>query len=212
MAFFVTSGAGPQGPAGPPGPQGAQGDPGPAGSQGEQGEQGVGVKNAWVGNPDGDLYISLTDGKVIIAGNVVGPQGEQGEQGEAGNQGEKGEQGVQGEQGPAGPEGPPGPQGESGCSGRNPTTLVGSTYQATNADFYIGVDSNEPTTIYLPESPLDGKIIIVKAEMAPPLGNRKITIKGSNGALIDGYSEYVIHTSNESVTVIYRVHGWYIIS
>jgi hypothetical protein len=200
MAFFVTSGTGPAGPQGPVGPQG---DAGPAGPQGEQG---VSVKSAWIEKPDGDLYISLTDGKVIIAGNVVGPQGEQGEQGEKGNQGETGEQGVQGDPGPQGPVGP------SGATGGNPTTLTGSTYESTNDDFYIGVDSREPTTIYLPKSPLDGKIIIVKAEMAPPLGNRKITIKSLDDALIDGYSEYVIHTSNESVTMIYRVHGWYIIS
>ena len=49
MAFFVTSGSGPAG------PQGAQGDPGPIGPTGSQGEQGVGVKNAWVGNPDGEI-------------------------------------------------------------------------------------------------------------------------------------------------------------
>jgi hypothetical protein len=208
MAFFVTSGVGPQGPAGPPGPQGAQGDPGPAGSQGEQGEQGVGVKNAWVANPDGELYISLTDGKIIIAGNVVGPQGERGEQGEKGDQGETGEQGIQGDRGPAGPCGPAGY-----CAGcRNNTISVGSTYRATNDDFYIGVDSNEPTTIYLPTEPVDGKIVVVKAEMRPPIGSRKITIKCLNEELIDGYGEYVIHTSNESVTVIYRAKNWYIIS
>ena len=205
MAFFVTSGSGPQGPAGP---QGAQGDPGPIGPTGSQGEQGVGVKNAWVGNPDGELFISLTDGKVIIAGEVVGPQGERGEQGEKGDQGEKGEQGVQGDRGPQGQQGEPGY-----CSGcRNNTILVGSTYRATNDDFYIGVDSNEPTTVYLPTEPVDGKIIIVKAEMKPPIGNRKVTVKCLNDDLIDGYSEYVIQVSNESLTIIYRGNGWHKIS
>jgi hypothetical protein len=213
MAFFVTSGngpPGPQGPAGPAGPQGAQGDSGTAGETGPQGEQGVGVKNAWVSNPDGELYISLTDGKVIIAGNVVGPQGEQGEQGETGDQGAQGEQGIQGEVGPIGPAGP---QGEPGPSESIfATTLTGSTYRATNDDFYIGVDSDEPTTVYLPEEPDDGKVIVVKAEMKPPIGSRKITIKGAHDELIDGYSEYVIHTSNESVTVIFRGTGWHIIN
>lgn len=208
MAFFVTSGTGPPGPAGPqgePGPQGIQGEPG---SAGEQGEQGVGIENAWVGNPTGELYISLTDGRVITAGDVVGPKGEQGEQGEKGDQGETGEQGVPGECGP------PGPKGEPGyCAGcKTNTILVRSTYRATNDDFYIGVDSNEPTTVYLPTEPVDGKIIVVKAEMKPPIGNRKITVKCLNDELIDGYIEYVIQVSNESVSVIYRGNSWHIIS
>lgn len=210
MAFFVTSGTGPPGPAGPQGAQGDPGPQGPAGETGSQGEQGVGVKNAWVENPDGELVISLTDGKVIYAGSVVGPQGEQGVQGENGEKGEQGEQGVQGEPGPQGPEGPSGPPGPS--ESVFATTLTGSTYRATNDDFYIGVDGDEPTTVYLPEKPDDGKVIVVKAEMKPPIGTRKITVKGADGELIDGYVEYVIQVSHESVTVIYRGEEWHIIS
>ena len=205
MAFFVTSGTGPPGQQGPVGPQG---DPGPAGPQGEVGADGVSVTNAYVVNPDGDLYVTLSDGKVIVAGKVVGPQGEQGEKGEKGDQGSQGEQGIQGVPGE------PGKQGEPGyCIGcKNNTVLTGSTYRATNDDFYIGVDSDEPTTVYLPEEPDDGKIIIVKAEMKPPIGNRKITVKCLNGYLIDGYVEYIIQVSNESVTMIFRGGSWHIIS
>lgn len=204
MAFFVTSGTGPPGPQGPAGPPG---EPGPEGSAGPQGEQGISVTNAWVENPDGELCIALSDGKVIIAGNVIGPQGEQGVQGETGEKGEQGEQGVQGDRGPQGQQGDPGY-----CAGcKNNTILVGSTYRATADDFYIGVDSNEPTTIYLPGEVVEGKIIVVKAEMMPPIGSRKITIKCLNDDLIDGYSEYVIQVSHESVTVIYRGDGWHII-
>lgn len=205
MAFFVTSGTGPPGPAGPAGPQG---EPGPAGANGEQGEDGVGVENAWVGNPTGELYISLTDGRVINAGDVVGPQGERGEQGEKGDQGEEGEQGI------PGPAGPQGEQGEPGyCAGcKNNTILIRSTYRATNDDFYIGVNCDEPVTVYLPDKPVEGKIIIVKAEMKPPIGNRKITVKCLNNDLIDGYVEYIIQVSNASVTVIYRGNEWHIIN
>lgn len=201
MAFFVTSGNGPPGPQGPAGPQG---EPGPAGPAGAQGEQGVGVTEAHVGNPNGELYITLSDGTVINAGEVVGPQGEQGEKGE---KGETGEQGVQGERGPEGPQGIPGYC--AGCENR--TVHVGSTYRATDDDFYIGVDSDEPTTIYLPAEPVEGKIIVVKAEMKPPIGNRKITVKCLNDDLIDGYIEYVIQVSHESLTVLYSRHGWHII-
>lgn len=204
MAFFVTSGTGPPGPVGPSGPQG---DPGPPGPAGEQGEQGVGVESAWVGNPTGELYIRLTDGTVIEAGDVVGPKGDQGEQGETGTQGPQGETGAQGEPGPQGPKGEPGY-----CAGcKNNTVQVRSTYTATDDDFYIGVNSNEPTTIYLPADPVDGKFIIVKAEMKPPLGSRKITVKCSNDDLIDGYSEYVIQVSHESLTLIYCNEEWHII-
>lgn len=204
MAFFVTSGTGPTGPQGPAGPQG---EPGPSGPAGVQGEQGIGVESAWVGNPTGELYIRLTDGTVIEAGDVVGPKGEQGEKGETGAQGPKGEAGVQGIPGPVGP------QGETGyCKGcTNNTVQVGSTYTATADDFYIGVESDEPTTIYLPTEPIDGKIIIVKAEMKPPLGNRKITVKCLDDDLIDGYSEYVIQVSHESLTLIYSAKSWHII-
>lgn len=204
MAFFVTSGTGPPGPQGPEGPQG---QPGPAGPAGEQGEQGVSVINAYIGNPTGELEIILSDGTIITAGDVVGPQGEQGEKGETGEKGEQGEQGIQGERGPEGPQGKPGY-----CAGcKNNTILVRSTYRATNDDFYIGVNSDEPTTVYLPTEPVDGKIIIIKAEMKPPIGNRKITIKCLNDDLIDSYGEYVIQVSYESITVIYRGEGWHII-
>ena len=207
MAFFVTSGTG------PPGPQGPEGPPGNPGPIGPQGEQGIGVATAYVGNPDGELYIELSDGNVILAGNVVGPQGEQGEQGEIGEKGEQGEHGIQGNEGPPGPQGPAGEQGKPGhCSGcKNNTVLVGSTYRAGDDDFYIGVDSDEPTTIYLPTEPVEGKIIIVKAEMDPPIGNRKITVKCNNDCLIDGYKEHIIQVSNESVTALYRGNEWHII-
>lgn len=205
MAFFVTSGTGPQGPQGPAGPQGEPGPPGPTGSQGEQG---VSVTNARVGNPTGELYITLSDGTEIMAGNVVGPQGEQGEKGE------KGESGVQGEQGPAGDPGPAGPQGEPGyCAGcRNNTTLIRSTYRARNDDFYIGVDCNESITVYLPTEPVEGKIVIVKSEMKPPMGNRKITVTcDDDDVMIDGYREYVMQVSHDSVTLLYRGAQWHIV-
>lgn len=165
MAFFVTSGTGPQGPAGPQGP--------------------------------------------------IGPQGEQGAQGEKGDKGDQGEQGQIGPQGEPGPEGPAGPQGEPGPSGSATpvvdTVLTGSTYYSTEDTCYIGVDSKEPTTVYLPADPEDGRIIIVKSEMTPPMGNRKITIKSPDGDTIDGYSEIVMTVSHDCKQLLYRGKGWHII-
>lgn len=91
------------------------------------------------------------------------------------------------------------------------TILVETNYTATEVDYYIGVDSKKAVTITLPPVPNDGKIIVIKAEMKPPIGNRKITIEASDGSSIDGYSNHVIHVSNECVHLIYRGHSWHVI-
>lgn len=175
--------------------------------------------------------ISDNDTNVVVTGGAgipgpPGPAGPQGIQGEKGAQGEKGETGAQGETGSQGPQGEPGPEGAAGPQGEpgppgppgpssgDPTVntvSTGSDYYATETDCYIGIDSKEPSTVHLPADPEDGRIIIVKAEMSPPLGNRKITIVGQDGDLIDGYSNKVIQTSNESVTVIFHRGQWRII-
>lgn len=176
---------------------------------------------------------SDNDTVVVSSGGIPGPEGPPGPQGEKGEQGAKGEKGetgatgAQGQPGPAGAVGPPGAIGPAGATGaagppgpQGPsgsaspvfnTVSAGSTYYATANDCYIGVDSTEPTTVYLPKSPANGRYIIVKAEMKPPLGNRKVTLKGFAGELIDGYSEYVISVSNESVSVIFHTGQWRII-
>ncbi len=165
---------------------------------------------------DNDTAVVVTGGAGIPGpAGPAGPKGDQGEKGETGEKGEQGEVGPKGEpglRGEPGPQGEPGPRGEPGpTDGVVNTVSAGSTYYATATDCYIGVDSKEATTIYLPENPEDGRIIIVKAEMKPPLGNRKVTVVGQNGTLIDGYSEYVISVSNESVTVIFHKGNWHII-
>lgn len=68
---------------------------------------------------DGNLVLVTPDGR-IVAGNVIGPQGEQGPQGEKGDQGEAGPLGPvgpRGERGPAGPQGEKGERGETGPRG-----------------------------------------------------------------------------------------------
>lgn len=196
--------AGPQGESGPPGPQGPQGENGEKGETGETGSAGPVGEQGPTG-PQGDAGPTGPQGDAGPSGSV-GPAGPQGKQGPTGPQGDAG---TPGPAGPAGPQGPPGSRG-SGAPIVN-TVLTGSDYHATKDDCYIGVNSKEPTTIYLPTDPEDGRIIIVKAEMKPPLGNRKITITTKDGSLIDGYTDRVIQVSNESVTLIYR-DGWYIIS
>ena len=135
----------------------------------------------------------------------TGPQGDQGPIGPQGVQGEQGPQGVQGEQGDVGPPGPAAP-----ASNTN-TTQIHSDYYATEEDFYIGVQSDGPSIVHLPKDVEDGCQIVVKAEMKPPLGNRKITIITQDGSKIDGANSYVIQVSYESVWLIFVNGNWFII-
>ena len=91
------------------------------------------------------------------------------------------------------------------------TRTIDATYHATSDESYIGVVSEKPVTVYLPEDPTDGTIIIVKAEMTPPLGNRKITIATMDGSKIDGYSESIITVSHGCSRFIFNNKGWHII-
>lgn len=67
--------------SGQPGPPGPPGDPGPPGPPGPDGALGVGVESAVVEPNPGDLIITLTDGTIINAGNVLGPPGPPGPRG-----------------------------------------------------------------------------------------------------------------------------------
>lgn len=148
-----------------------------------------------------------------------GPQGETGETGETGPEGPPGPPGPPGsagevgEPGPQGPQGPPGPSGPAGnCGCQCSTTLVSEDYSATMDDYYIGVDSSGPTTITLPNDCTDCGEIIVKAEMGPPVGTRKVTIVPSGSSLIDGKPSIVLQNPWESVTLICRDNNWYIVA
>lgn len=130
----------------------------------------------------------------------VGPQGEQGPQGELGPQGEQGE---------PGPPGPPGPT--ESCINCSDYILVTKDYSIKDTDYYIGVQATKPTNIILPSTPIEGKIYVIKLEMSPPVGNRKITVKG-NGNLIDNQSQVVLENAWECIQVLYRGTGWWVIS
>lgn len=144
-----------------------------------------------------------------------GPAGPPGDQGPPGPPGPPGEIGPPGEQGPQGEPGPPGPPGEPGsCVCGCKTVLVSKNYTATMDDCYIGVNSDSPVTITLPCDCANGHEIIVKAEMGPPLGNRKITIVAmddSTMCLIDDELEYVIEVPYQSVRLICHNGDWWII-
>jgi hypothetical protein len=137
-----------------------------------------------------------------------GPPGPQGEPGPQGPKGAKGDKGDQGPEGPKGDKGPEGPPGECNCCEE---ILISQNYQATSNDYYIGVNSKNPVTVTLPEDPEDCLQLIIKAEMGPPLGNRKVTIDTTDGSTIDGEEDYVIEFPYGSLRVISRGGEWYII-
>lgn len=158
------------------------GGSGPPGPPGPEGPPGVSVTDARVEENPGSLIITLSDGTEINAGNVVGPPGPQGE---------------------------PGPPGTSSCVLN--TVLTDKDYSAKETDCYIGVNATKATNIILPTTPQNGKQYVIKAEMDPPLGTRKITVKG-NGNLIDGDSSKVLENAYECLTIIFREGSWHIVS
>ena len=128
--------------------------------------------------------------------------------GPPGDQGPPGPPGI-GTTGPQGPPGPPGPPGI--CSCKCSSILVSAAYTATCDDYYIGVNSQDPVTISLPENCIDCCEIIVKAEMGPPLGNRKVTVTTTDGSYIDGADKYVMEVPYQSVNLFCRGGDWHII-
>jgi len=141
-----------------------------------------------------------------------GPPGPSGATGEPGPQGPEGPPGPVGEQGPkgdTGPIGPPGPPGE--CTYHCEAILVTEDYTADSDDCYIGVNSLGPVTVTLPADCSDSHQIIIKAEMGPPLGNRKVTVTTSDGSTIDGESEYVMEVPWQSVHLFCRDGNWFIV-
>lgn len=138
--------------------------------------------------------------------NDTCPPGPVGPSGPPGNDGPPGPPGLDG---PIGPQGPPGPPGI--CTCRCSTRLVTENYSATCDDYYIGVNSEDPITISLPEECSDCCELIIKAEMGPPLGNRKVTIQATGASYIDGTDKYVIEVPYQSLNIICRDGDWHII-
>lgn len=85
---------------------------------------------------------------------------------------------------------------------------VSANYTATLTDEYIGVSSASAVTITLPTG-VDGRVYTIKDEFGQ--GSGKITIQPQSGILIDKKINYVISVPNQSVSVVYRANGWWII-
>jgi len=149
---------------------------------------------------------------------ITGPTGPTGPVSSGGGEtGPTGPTGPMGLLGPIGPRGLPGDTGATGATGPAGecfscnAILVSDDYQATDSDNYIGVNANKPTTITLPVDPEDCTEITVKAEMGPPLGNRKITVTTIDGSTIDGAGSYVIEVPYQCVRLLSRGGEWHIV-
>lgn len=105
-----------------------------------------------------------------------------------------------------------GPQGANGeCLSIYPTKLIKNDYSATEKDLYIGVISDKPVKIILPEMPLDGKFLIIKLEMGPPIGNRKVTVTTTDDSTIDNKINYILQNPYETITLLFRGENWHLI-
>jgi len=85
-------------------------------------------------------------------------------------------------------------------------TTVNTTLTAT--DEYLGVSSASAVTITLPVG-VPGRVYTVKDEFGQ--GSGKITIQPQLGETLDGKSNYVISIPYQSVSMVFRASGWWII-
>jgi hypothetical protein len=85
---------------------------------------------------------------------------------------------------------------------------VTTSYTATDNDEYIGVSSSSAVTITLPTG-IPGRIYTIKDELGQ--GSGKITIQPQTGELINGKNTYVIGVPYQSVSIVFRSTGWWLI-
>ena len=97
------------------------------------------------------------------------------------------------------------------ATGADLISVYGTTtsYTATADDEYIGVSSASAVTITLPSTAAAGRVYIIKDEYGQ--GSGKITIQPPSGTLIDSKVNYIISIPNQSVQMVYRAGGWWII-
>jgi hypothetical protein len=85
---------------------------------------------------------------------------------------------------------------------------VTASYTVLVTDEYVGVYSAAAVTITLPFG-IAGRVYTIKDEYGQ--GSGKITIQPQTGENIDGKPNYIISVPNQSVNVVFRAGGWWII-
>ena len=96
-------------------------------------------------------------------------------------------------------------------TGADLIAVYGTTvsYEVTENDEYVGVDSSTAVTITLPSEADEGRVYIIKDERGQ--GSGKITVQPPAGTLIDKKVNYVIGVPSQSLQIVYRAGGWWII-
>jgi hypothetical protein len=87
--------------------------------------------------------------------------------------------------------------------------LVDKDYYVEDDDYYVGVKSNGPTKVYLPKNPDDCIQVIVKVDMGPPIGNRKVTVVAQGSNKIDGSSTVDLTVPYETLCLISQGGNWH---
>ena len=95
------------------------------------------------------------------------------------------------------------------CESKCKAISVDKDYTVKSDDFYIGVTSSKPVKILLPKDPKDCLHVVIKADMSPPLGNRKVTILAQGSNTIDDATLVVLTVPYESVTLISQGGNWH---
>lgn len=83
-----------------------------------------------------------------------------------------------------------------------------TNYTATLTDEYIGVSTSSAVTITLPTG-VDGRVYTIKDEYGQ--GSGKITVQPQSGILVDKKINYIISIPNQSISLVYRAGGWWLI-
>lgn len=84
-----------------------------------------------------------------------------------------------------------------------------TNYTATADDEYIGVSTSSAVNITLPSTAFEGRVYTIKDEYGQ--GSGKITIQPPTGVSIDKKANYIISIPNQSVSIVYRAGGWWLI-
>lgn len=87
------------------------------------------------------------------------------------------------------------------------TTSTGTSYTASATDEYIGSTASSAITITLPAG-TPGRVYTIKDEIG---GSPKITVVGSNSQKIDGKNSYLIEIRYQSISLVFRNNGWWLI-
>lgn len=87
------------------------------------------------------------------------------------------------------------------------TTSANASYTASATDEYIGVTASGAVTITLPTG-TTGRVYTIKDENG---GSPKITVIGTGGQKLDNRNSYLIEVRYQSVSLMFRNGGWWII-